>query len=122
MKKKVIIAALLTIIVCVVIGSIIYLNSNQYKEKDLEKSLESIGKSYYEDYYYPTIGVDKIKTSKSIVITLDTIKNTNTYRDNDDLKKLDNCDKDNTYVKVTPIDPFRNVDYKVEIILDCEKK
>lgn len=120
MKKKLILIIIpMIIIICIIIGLVIYFNSNQYKLKGLENVIKKVGCSYYEDYYYPTLGIEKIKNNKSIVISLDTIKNTNFFQKNDDLNKLDICDKDNTYVKISPKEPFKSTDYSIEINLDC---
>lgn len=120
MKKRLILVIPLTIIICITISLVIYFNSNKYKVKKLGEAMKNIGSSYYEDYYYPTLGIEKIKTSKVVVITLDTIENTSIYQNNDDLKKLDSCNKENTYVKVVPENPYKPTDYKIDIKLDCE--
>lgn len=120
MKKRLVLVIPLTIIICITISLVIYFNSNQYKLKKMNETMKNLGSSYYEEYYYPTLGIEKIKESKSIVITLDTIENTKIYENNEDLKKLDKCDKDNTYVKVTPKSPYKSTDYNFDINLDCE--
>lgn len=121
MKRRVILISIVILIIGIVIGIILYFNSDYKLNKDRENNILKVGNEYYEDYYYPSVGEDYVKKYKnsSIKIPLSTIKNSNNLKDKINTKLFDNCDLNNTYVEIIPMSPFGADDYKTRVNLDC---
>lgn len=120
MKRKVILISILILILGIITGNILYLNSGYKLNLDRKNNMLKVGREYYEDYYYPSVGLEYVKRYKdtSIKIPLSTINNSN-IKDKIKNKLFDKCDYDDTYVEIVPISPYKDKDYKVEVNIDC---
>ena len=125
-KILVIIIVALAFILC---GVLFFNNSN---EKKLIQNMEALGKSFYEEYYYPSqAAVQKdlpkflSKFEKSgIRINLKNISKLS-RTDKKLIKKMVNsktnkkCDFNKSYVVIYPEKPFKKDSYKLKVNLDC---
>lgn len=130
-------------IICVVIGIVLVVAiivaacfmflKKGGQEESLSKSLESMGKDFYENFYYEQVGstdeerADFLSKYESIGIKIN-LDNLSRYGDNknaDEISKFINqktkksCDKTNTKVVIYPQKPYNKTSYKVETQLDC---
>lgn len=105
-------------------------------EKTATRTLETMGREYYESYYYDrfmeTISQDVFAEKMAVfsetgfhpvplrqLLLYQNEKNAK-YRnvfDTDDFS----CDKNNTTVKIIPKEPFSKTDYEIELNLSCAK-
>lgn len=125
-----IICGIVLLVLVIIIGIFMFIGGS--KEDKLNKSLEKMGKDFYENYYYDQVGstdeeratfVSEYETI-GIKINLE-----NLSRQNDTNKKLaeefvndktnKKCDTSNTKVTIYPQKPYGKTDYKIETILDC---
>ena len=103
------------------------------QEAFLSKSLESMGKDFYENFYYTQVGstdeerADFLSKYETIGIKIN-LDNLSRYDDNknaDEINKFINqktkkaCDKTNTKVIVYPQKTYNKTSYKIETQLDC---
>ena len=121
MKRRVLLICIIVLIVGIIIGSILYLNSNYKLSLDRKNNIQRVGREYYENYYYPSVGGDYIKKYKdnSIKIPLSTISNSNNLSVKIKDKLFDKCDVNNTYIEITPVSPFKSDSYNIKVNLDC---
>ena len=96
-------------------------------EKELQGNLEKLGKSFYEDYYYPSQAKSP-KTVKDFVtgikVNLENIskfskidkKLVDSMVNNKTKKK---CDGEKSVVTIYPKKPYGKTDYKIEVKLEC---
>ena len=103
------------------------------QEASLSKSLESMGKDFYENFYYEQVGstdeerADFLSKYESIgiKINLDNLSRYNENKNADEISKFVNektkkaCDKTNTKVVIYPQKPYNKTSYKIETQLDC---
>ena len=140
-NKKKIIAIVLAAIVVIVVGSIIVLKitkKEEVSEKDrITKELETLGKKYYEDYYYPSSGNSEEENSKEkylknfesvgLKINLENLQRYNNTLSKKDKVKTDftnkdkkkKCDAEKTMVTIYPKEPFGKKDYKISVYVEC---
>ena len=134
-NKKIgkIIAIIILIILVIILG---YLSYNYFigltPTQKLERKLETMTKSFYNDYYYDLIvqnegskeGATKYlsKYSKSgLKISLDSLK---TYYENNggiNYTMFADCDENKTIVTIYPKKPYKKYNYKLDIKLSCKK-
>ena len=103
------------------------------QEASLSKSLESMGKDFYENFYYTQVGstdeeranfLSKYETI-GIKINLDNLSRYDNNKNSDKINKFVNnktnkaCDRTNTRVIVYPQKPYNKTSYKIETQLDC---
>lgn len=133
-NKNIIIAVIVVVLVAVVavVGSVFLLNKGDNK-KELEKSLEEMGRDFYENFYYDQIGGSADErtsllskfTTVGIKIDLDNLGRYNNGEYKDKISEFSNkktkekCSKTDTKVVVYPKSPFGKTDYKMEVELEC---
>ena len=131
-KKKIIKIAIAVVVLILLVVGIIFLLSKRSNEEALTKNLESLGKTFYEEYYYPSqekyqddvkkfvgkfsdvgikVNLENIsKTSKADKELIDGMVNSKTKK---------KCDFEKSTVTIYPKKPFGKKDYKIEVNLDC---
>ncbi len=121
MRLKVILISLGVIVLGIIIGVILYLNSEYKLNLDRKSNLIKVSNDFYENYYYPSVGEDYVKKYKdnSLKISLSTLKNNNRTNSKIKSKLFKKCDEDNTYVEITPVSPYKSGDYKAKAYLSC---
>lgn len=120
----------LIIVFIVVICFIVKKNG---QENVLSKSLESMGKDFYENFYYEQVGSTNEERANflskyesiGIKINLDNLSRYDNNKNADKLNEFVNkktnksCDKVNTKVTIYPKKPYNKTSYKIETQLDC---
>ncbi|MCM1053024.1 MAG: hypothetical protein NC483_03535 [Ruminococcus sp.] len=117
------------IIVVIIIIVCLFAFSN--KNINLNKELETLGKTWYETYYWPNVGNDDEKRADTLSkytvegVTID-LNNLSKYPFSEgkiDLfvneKTGEKCDTNKTKVTVIPTSPFGIKDYSIRVTLDC---
>ena len=130
-KKKIgIIAGVAVVVVAIIVG--IFVFKNKSNEEALKGNLEKLGKSFYEEFYYPSqeksqkdvkdfvkrfektgikVNLENIaKTSKADKTLIEAMVNNKTKK---------KCDSANSYVVIYPKKPYGKTDYKIEVTLSC---
>ena len=131
MNKKVCLIICGIVVAIAVIATTVVLILNRSNEKELNKKLEELGISFYEDFYYDAVtkqsGTDFLAGYEQIGIkvSLDNLSRSKGVNTEEIIKFFVNsktkkaCDKDNTKVTIYPKEPYEKKDYKVEIQLEC---
>ncbi|MBO5475192.1 MAG: hypothetical protein J5982_01645 [Bacilli bacterium] len=121
MKQKIFLISFVVLIIGIIVGTFIYFKSDYKLERDRESNILKVGKEYYEEYYYPSVGKEYVKgyRNNSIKIPLSTIENSNNLKDKINKKIFDKCDFNNTYIEIIPLSPYESKDYKTKVNLDC---
>lgn len=118
------IGGIVLIIALIVVGCFMFLKKGG-QEASLSKSLESMGKDFYENFYYTQVGstdeeranfLSKYETI-GIKINLDNLSRYDNNKNSDKINKA--CDRTNTRVIVYPQKPYNQTSYKIETQLDC---
>ena len=132
LNKKVLFA-IVGILVIIVLVVVIFAFGNKSNEKDLEDSLNKMGSSFYENFYYEQIGSSSddrtslLSKFTTIGIKID-LENLGRYNDGEfknDIKQFKNsltgetCNKSKTKVIIYPKSPYGKTDYKIETELSC---
>lgn len=137
-KKLGIIIGAVVIVVAAIVLAIIFLGGN--KEKKLSTNLNTLGKQFYEEFYYPSqeksqddvksfikkfektgIKVNLENIAKISKVDQDLLKTMGISKEKSDskVKTIAKCDTSNTYVIIKPKKPYGKTDYSIEINLDC---
>lgn len=129
-KTLAIVVALLIVVILVVLLVVFGKKSN---EKELESSLNKMGSSFYENFYYEQIGssaddrTSLLSKFSTIGIKID-LENLERYNDGEfkkDIKEFKNsltgekCNQTKTKVIIYPKSPYGKTDYKIETELSC---
>lgn len=129
-KTLAILVALLIVVILVVLLVVFGKKSN---EKELESSLNKMGSSFYENFYYEQIGssaddrTSLLSKFSTIGIKID-LENLGRYNDGEfkkDIKEFKNsltgekCNQIKTKVIIYPKSPYGKTDYKIETELSC---
>ena len=131
-KKKLlkIIGAAVVVIAGIVVGAILLFGGNN--EKKLTSNLTTLGKQFYEEFYYPSqeksqedvkAFVKKFEKT-GIKVNLENIAKVGKV-DQDLVKGMVNnkskkeCDKTASYVVIKPKKPYGKTDYTIEVNLEC---
>jgi hypothetical protein len=129
-KTLAIVVAVLIVIILVVLLVVFGKKSN---EKELESSLNKMGSSFYENFYYEQIGssaddrTSLLSKFSTIGIKID-LENLGRYNDGEfkkDIKEFKNsltgekCNQTKTKVIIYPKSPYGKTDYKIETELSC---
>lgn len=135
-KTLALVVAVLIVVILVVLLVVFGKKSN---EKELESSLNKMGASFYENFYYEQIGssaddrTSLLSKFSTIGIKID-LENLGRYNDGEfkkDIKEFKNsltdekCNQTKTKVIIYPKSPYGKTDYKIETELSCgfkEKK
>lgn len=120
------------LVVAIIIAACFMFIKKGGQEASLSKSLESMGKDFYENFYYEQAGsTDEDRTdflskyeSIGIKVNLDNLSrynNNNSDKINEfvNQKTKKACDKTNTKVIIYPQKPYNKTSYKIETQLDC---
>lgn len=135
-KNNIIITAVVALVlVAGIILLVVFTSNNQ--EKELTKELETIGRNFYEDFYYSQIGENDeeratfLSKYSTIGIKVD-LENLARTLDNKEetlakfvnKKTKQSCHLTNSKVTIYPQDPYGKTNYKIDVTLDCgfEKK
>ncbi len=129
-KTLAIVVAVLIVVILVVLLVVFGKKSN---EKGLESSLNKMGSSFYENFYYEQIGssaddrTSLLSKFSTIGIKID-LENLGRYNDGEfkkDIKEFKNsltgekCNQTKTKVIIYPKSPYGKTDYKIETELSC---
>ncbi len=125
-KKAWIIIVLGIFIVGLIVSAFIYINSEKYEKKKLQKTLTDWAEEYYEEKLVSVASgyiKSKAQDGESITINLDALKkfgkNTEIIKNSKNNKQCDDID---TYVSIKVDKNAQDIskDYEVErVILDC---
>ena len=132
-KKIIMLAAGVIVIVLVIIGIVFGVKScnKGNDEKKLTNNLISIGKTFYEEFYYPqmeSIQDDVKDYMKKFENTGIKVNLANLSKVSKVDKKLveslskAKCDEEKTSVRITPKSPYGKTDYDIEAELECGSK
>lgn len=118
---------LIFIICLVAIVVILVFALKPNKEAKLNGYLKTIGKDFYENFYYKQLSSNGNDASSflskysSIGIKVD-LDNLGRYTDknSDMIDEFKGCDKNKTKVTFYPTDPYGKTDYKIETTLSCK--
>lgn len=118
-----ILAGLLVVIIAVVM-TVSFLGKGE--EKKLTRQLETLGRSWYDDYFYDAIDQNKeefLKRFHETGLKIDLYNLSLRAADGieEDIKQFENkkCDKNETKVIIYPHEPYGKEDYKIETIMKC---
>jgi len=131
-KKGLLLVVGLALIIIIIVACILILGNN---EKKLKKELESMGVTFYEDYYYDMLK-DKYKDNETgfkeylsgykeqgFKVDLENLAETNNMKDKlDDFvnsKTKEKCDKNKTMIIIHPKEDYGKKDYTMDITLVC---
>lgn len=96
------------------------------EEKKLTRQLETLGRSWYDDYFYDAIDQDKEEFLKrfhetGLKIDLYNLSLRAVDGIEEDIKQFENknCDKNETKVIIYPHEPYGKEDYKIETVMKC---
>lgn len=101
-------------------------------EKELKGNLEKLGKSFYEDFYYPS----QSKSQKDVKEFVKRFEKTGIKVNLANISKISKvdkklvegmvnkktkkkCDTEKSVVTIFPKKPYGKTDYKIEVNLDC---
>lgn len=130
-KKTLAILVVLLIVVILVVLLVVF--GKKSNEKELESSLNKMGSSFYENFYYEQIGssaddrTSLLSKFSTIGIKID-LENLGRYNDGEfkkDIKEFKNsltgekCNQTKTKVIIYPKSPYGKTDYKIETELSC---
>lgn len=132
-NKKIIIIC--SVIVAIILAILIFslLTKGDSQEKKLTEKMETMGRQFYEEFYYEQVGkseeekksfVKKYETI-GIKVSLSNLSRYNTQNSEEILKEFVNsntkesCDKDNSKVIIYPQSPYEKNNYKIEVKLEC---
>jgi len=122
-----------TIMVALSVFAVVYFNPETVAERTLEK----MGREYYEDYYYDkfmgTISdeafQEKMEIFKETGLQPVPLRQLLLYQNEKNAgyrsvfeKKGFACDKNQTMVKIIPKEPFGKTDYELEVALKCTRE
>lgn len=132
-KKKIgIIAGVAVVVIALIVGGIFLIKSLLPNESELKNNLSTLGKQFYEEFYYPSqeksqedvkafvkkfektgikINLENIaKISKVDKSLVDSMVNK---------KTKEKCDAKQSTVTIYPEKPYGKSNYKIEVNLEC---
>lgn len=126
-KKNIIIIAISAVVVAtIIIVAIIFATSGKKEKKEsLQETLNKLGSSFYENYYYAGMedkqilanytdsGVNIDMNSLNVLVPID--EHTKSLLDKN------KCDYQNTKLVFYPNSPYGSTDYTIKVELACEK-
>ena len=125
-KRNIVICAAIFVVIIAVVCLFVFGNSTRRKKVELENNLASLGKDFYENFYYDLVvrdnGIQTITKFKTIGIKI-SLDNIIRYKEenadlaekfvNPDTKEA--CDKTNTKAIIYPKEPYGKTDYTIEV-------
>lgn len=125
-SNKIIIFGLLALVIVVaLIISYFFVFNKKTVEVSIEDSLVSVGKDFYENYYYDLIdNKEDLNIFAEIGLNFNLANIDQTINLDDKVKRKfekEKCDFAETRVLIYPEKPFNNKDYTIKVILSCEK-
>lgn len=132
-KKKIgIIAGVAVVVIALIVGGIFLIKSLFNNESELKNNLNTLGKQFYEEFYYPSQekSQDDVKAfvkkfeKTGIKINLENIAKISKVDKNlvDSMvnkKTKEKCDAKQSTVTIYPEKPYGKSDYKIEVNLEC---
>lgn len=133
-KKNIIIGGIVLVvaIVLIVVCVNVFSGKSDNNEKELIATLEKIGKTFYEEYYYPSqeksqtdvkkfverfekngIKINLTNLSKISIIEKELIESLVNKKTNE------KCDYEKTTVTIIPKSPYNKDSYELKVTLDC---
>lgn len=123
---------IVVVFVAVVVGISLGM-SKKDNQNELKKSLQEMGKDFYENFYYGQIGSSLDErtsllskfTTVGIKIDLDNLSRYNHNKFKDEINKFkkdktkEKCNKTSTRVIIYPKFPYGKTDYTIKTELDC---
>lgn len=127
--------AIVIIVVSLVITMNLKMKNEEIKEtneQELTKALEDLGRKFYEEFYYINSGKD----NKARIAFMKKFSTTGIKTNLDNLTKIvddetekvsqfknnetnEECNKDETLIKIIPKEPYGVKDYEIEVTLVC---
>ena len=100
-------------------------------EEELVKNLETLGKTFYEEYYFPYLA-----STEDFEKTIESLSNTGIKVDLENISRVDvvdqnlveqmvnsktkeKCNQQNSSVTIYPKSPYSKTDYEINTDLDC---
>lgn len=132
-KKKILIVVFGVIVLILAVLLVMKVLSKDNAKNNLKDTLISMGRDFYENYYYDKTGknADERKEflkkfeKQGIKIDLDNLGRYNSNTNKEKLKEFVNptteesCNYQNTKAIIYPKGNFGKTDYDIEVILDC---
>ena len=119
-------------LVLVLLMGVMLLTGCGNNEKKLTSNLEKLGKSFYEDYYYPS----QEKSQKDVKEFVKRFEKTGVKVNLENISKIskidkelidsmvnnktkEKCDGEKSVVTFYPVKPYGKTDYRIEVKLEC---
>lgn len=132
-KKKIgIIAGACVVVIALIVGGIFLIKKYLPNEKQLTANLGTLGKQFYEEFYYPSQekSQDDVKEfvkkfeKTGIKINLENIAKISKVDKNLVDSMVNNrtkakCDGKESTVTIYPVKPYGKSNYKIEVNLEC---
>lgn len=122
-NKKTLIISCIIFLVILIVCLVCFVFNDTRKRKNY---MEDLAKIFYEELYYPQVGstdkerIDYVDNYTNIGFNM-TLKGLLNYTQDKKIKNsFDDCDLDNSKVKIFPKKPFGKSDYKLIITLKCK--
>ena len=129
-KKLGIICGAAVVVIGIVVALVLLLGGNN--EKKLVSNMETLGKQFYEEFYYPS----QEKSQEDIKAFIKKFEKTGIKINLENITKISKvdkelvdsminkktkkkCDAKNTSVTIIPEKPYGKTNYKIEVTLDC---
>ena len=129
-KKLGIICGAAVVVIGIVVALVLLLGGNN--EKKLVSNMETLGKQFYEEFYYPS----QEKSQEDIKAFIKKFEKTGIKINLENITKISKvdkelvdsminkktkkkCDAKNTSVTIIPEKPYGKTNYKVKVELDC---
>ena len=129
-KKLGIICGAAVVVIGIVVALVLLLGGNN--EKKLVSNMETLGKQFYEEFYYPS----QEKSQEDIKAFIKKFEKTGIKINLENIAKISKvdkelvdsminkktkkkCDAKNTSVTIIPEKPYGKTNYKVKVELDC---
>lgn len=112
-KSKIIAIIVIIIIVIAVIAGYLYFNEKEQANQELENKIDTAARDYFDKYV-------STNDSRSVYeVTLEMLEEANQNGEEYDLSGLDNCQKQETLVKIT-VNYSNGQPKKTEVELSCK--
>ena len=129
-KTRVIIICAVVIVIAAVVCLFVFGDSTKRKKMELENELKTLGKDFYENFYYDLVvrdnGIQTITKYKTVGIKI-SLDNISRYKEENaekvskfvNPKTKKECNKADTRAVIYPKEPYGKTDYTIEVELSC---